>query len=281
MGRRMEFRSCIDLLMIWGLMSSADILGTIHRHSLPPKNKTKTSKKPQQQQTKKLTQKHSQNKQITTTTTKQKQNGKKCSSHWERRARRNRYSTSVVLGLWPTQKPVQYVRRVGSVAYYIETCYLVLELVHIETGTVRTSCWDCGPHRNRYSTYFVLGLWPTQKLVTSCWDCGPHRNWLPRVGTMAHTETGYLVLGLWPTQKLVTSCWDCGPLRNWLPRVGTVAHTETGYLVLGLWPTQKPVQYVPRAGTLTHTETGTVHTSCWAIPHRNRYSTYLVLGHPT
>ena len=90
------------------------------------------------------------------------------------------------LGKKSSTKPVQYVRLVGSVAYYLETCYLVLGLVHMETGTVRTSCWDCGPHRN----------------------------WLPRVGTVAHTETGYLVLGLWPTQKLVTSCWDSGLHRN-------------------------------------------------------------------
>ena len=213
MGRRMEFRSCIDLLMIWGLMSSAGILGTIHRHSPPPPPrpptppKNTTNKKPH-------TQKHSQNKQTNnnnnkaTTTT--KQNGKNA----------------------------------------LHTGKEELD----ETGTVRSSCWVCGllprnllsrvgtgPHRNRYSTYFVLGLWPTQKLVTSCWDCGPH--------------------------------------RNWLPRVGTVAHSETGYLVLGQWSTQKPVQYVLRFRTMTHTETGTARTSCWECgPNRNRCSTYLVLG---
>ena len=153
----------------------------------------------------------------------------------------------LVLGLWPTQKLVTSCWDCGPLRNWLPR---VGTVVYTETGAVRTSCSDLDPHRNRYSTYFVLGLRPKQKPV----------QYVPRVGTLTHTETG----------TVRTSCWDCGPNRN---RCST-------YLVQGLWPAQKPVQYVPSVGP-SHTETGTVRTSCWAIPHRNRYSTYFMLGHPT
>ena len=195
MGRRMEFRSCMDLLMMWGLMSSADILGTIHRHSDPPPHQkqtktttTKNSHKNTHKTNKQTTTKQQQTQQTTTTTTTTK-----------------RGEMLFTLGKESSTKPVQYVHRVGTLVR-TETGYLVLGLVHIETGTVRTSCWDCGPHRN----------------------------WLSRVETVAHTETGYLVLGLWHRQKLVTLCWDCGPHRNLLPCVGTGPHRNR---YMGLWPT--------------------------------------------